>query len=56
MFEAMDGRVGAGPRLASSAGYGACKASDARNPGPLLFGYFLLGAQEKVTRAASRAD
>jgi hypothetical protein len=56
MFERMDARVHAGPKSASSAGHGAREASDARQSGRLLFGYFLLARQEKVTRAGRRPD
>ena len=52
MSEAMDGRVRAGRRILSNAGYPAralCAGREIR--GALLFGYFLLGKQEKVTRA-----
>jgi hypothetical protein len=49
MFEAMDGRVRAGRSAASS-------AMPARQSGRLLFGYFLLARQEKVTRAGRRPD
>ena len=68
MFEHMDVRARllrscdelslerAGPCLASSAGHGACNASDAQNPGALSLGYFSLGTQSEVTRAARRAD
>jgi hypothetical protein len=64
MFERMDARARplrdyvslslerAGRSVASSAGHGARAASDARQSGRLLFGYFLLARQEKVTRGA----
>ena len=55
MFEHRDVRVRAGPRLASSAGHGACAASDAQDPVALSLGYFSLGTQREVTRAARRA-
>ena len=48
LFEAMDGRVRAGRRVPSNAGNGS--EADARTSGVLLFGYFLLDKQEKVTR------
>jgi len=51
MFEHMDVRVRAGPGMASSAGYRASSTGAARDWGVLLFGYFLLDKQEKVTRA-----
>jgi hypothetical protein len=51
MFEATDGRVRAGPVLASSAGHRAGLIGATRDWGVLLFGYFLLDKQEKVTRA-----
>ncbi len=50
MSEAMDGRVRAGPVMASSAGDRASFTRAARDWGVLLFGYFLLDKQEKVTR------
>ncbi len=55
MFEAMDGRVRAGPVMASSAGDRAGSFRAARDWGALLFGYFLLGKQEKVTRCPQGA-
>ena len=54
LFEAMDGRVRAGPKSASSAVYRRRVAVAARYPGVLLFGSFLLDKQEKGTRAARR--
>jgi hypothetical protein len=56
MSEGMDARVRAGPKLASSAGHRHCVAVAARKGGRLLFGYFLLAKQEKVTRAVRRTE
>jgi hypothetical protein len=56
MFERMDARVRAGRSVASSAGHRCRAAAAARQSGRLLFGYFLLARQEKVTRAGRRPD
>jgi hypothetical protein len=55
MFEHMDVRVRAGPVMASSAGDRASFTRAARDWGVLLFGYFLLDKQEKVTRCPAGA-
>ena len=56
MFERMDARVHAGRRVPSNAGHRFRAAASARQSGRLLFGYFLLARQEKVTRAGRRPD
>jgi len=56
MFEAMDGRVCAGPSPASSAGHRAGFIRAVRDGGVLLFGYFLLDKQEKVTRCPQGSE
>ena len=56
LFERMDARVGAGRRVPSNAGHRHSVGMAARKWGRLLFGYFLLANQEKVTRAARRAE
>jgi hypothetical protein len=55
MFERRDARVRAGPVMASSAGDRASFIRAARDWGVLLFGYFLLDKQEKVTRCPAGA-
>jgi len=56
LSEARDGRVGAGPWTVRREGHIARCASDARNPGGLLFAYFLLSTQEKVTRTPKACE
>jgi hypothetical protein len=47
LFEATDGRVGAGPWTARNEGHIARHASDARNPGGLSLGYLSLPTKER---------